>query len=97
MTTDATAPRATAARRPPLNHQLHVLVDEQVKEFVLGLAVEEARLGGFATLREAAGIRDLLDEAIAARYAADRKLYNRTVIAGRAALAARAAEDATKR
>jgi hypothetical protein len=91
MTTNATAaPARTAARR--YSEQLHVLVDEQTRAYVLGMATLTADAGGYARPREGELVRDLLDEAIALRYKRDRPLYEAAVIRGREVLAERAGE-----
>jgi hypothetical protein len=94
MTTDATAaPRRTGPRRR-YSEQLHTLVDIQTRAYILGLASIAADQGGYATPREAEETRDLLDEAIAARYDADPQAYARAVERGRATMAERAWESA---
>lgn len=99
MTTDATAaPRRTGPRRR-YSEQLHTLVDVQTRAYILGLAAQAADHGGYATPREAEETRDLLDEAIAARYQADPGpdgAYARAVQRGRAVMAERAWEAAFK-
>jgi len=96
MTSDATAaPPRTAARR--YSEQIHVLTDETTRAYVLGLAHLQAEGGGYARPREGEEVRDLLDEAIAARYRKDPKAYEQAVIRGRAALAEKAAEAAERR
>lgn len=90
MTTDATAaPRRTGPRRR-YSEQLHTLVDVQTRAYILGLASLAADQGGYATPREAEETRDLLDEAIAARYAADPQGYVEAVARGQATMAERA-------
>jgi hypothetical protein len=90
MTTDATAaPRRTGPRRR-YSEQLHTLVDLQTRAYILGLASLAADQGGYATPREAEETRDLLDEAIAARYNADPQAYAVAVERGRATMAERA-------
>jgi hypothetical protein len=96
MTTDATAaPRRTGPRRR-YSEQLHTLVDVQTRAYILGLAAQAADQGGYATPREAEETRDLLDEAIAARYQADPQAYAAAVERGRATMAERAWEAAFK-
>lgn len=91
MTTNATAaPPRTAARR--YSEQLHVLVDEQTRAYVVGLAVLAAKAGGYDTPKQGEAIRELLDEAIAARYGEDAKTYQSALRHGRAALNARGAK-----
>lgn len=82
------APPAVSAPRR-YTEQIHALTDRQTKEYILGLAVIAADLDGRARPKEGESVRTLLDEAIAARYAADRPLYERAVRAGREELAAR--------
>ncbi len=90
MTHDATvAPRRTGPRRR-YSEQLHTLVDEQTRAYILGLATLAADAGGYANPREAEETRDLLDEAIAARYEADSKAYTDAVLRGRATMLERA-------
>lgn len=90
MTTDATAaPRRTGPRRR-YSEQLHTLVDLQTRAYILGLASLAADAGGYATPREAEETRDLLDEAIGARYNADPRAYVEAVERGRATMAERA-------
>jgi hypothetical protein len=104
MTThDATvaAPATTAARR--YSQQITTLTDTQTREYVLGLAVLAAEAGGYAKPREAEQVRDLLDEAIGARYRKDADGYERAVRRGRRELAEReearraAASETTER
>jgi hypothetical protein len=81
MTTNATAaPSRTAARR--YSEQLHVLVDERTRAYVLGLAALDAADCGYETLKQGEQIRDLLDEAILRRYKSDPKAYAEAVAAG---------------
>jgi hypothetical protein len=90
MTIDATvAPRRTGPRRR-YSEQLHTLVDEQTRAYILGLASMAADRGNYANPREAEETRDLLDEAIAARYEADPSAYTRAVERGRSTMAERA-------
>jgi len=90
MTTDATtAPRRTGPRRR-YSEQLHTLVDEQTRAYILGLASLNAAAGGYSNPREAEETRDLLDEAINARYVADSAAYAVAVHRGRAVMAERA-------
>lgn len=92
MTTDATtAPRRTGPRRR-YSEQLHTLVDLQTRAYILGLASLAADAGAYATPREAEETRDLLDEAIGARYQADPQAYARAVERGRTTMAERAWE-----
>ena len=96
MTTHATAaPARTAARR--YSEQIHVLVDADTRSYVLGMAHLAAEAGGYSRPREGEEIRDLLDEAIARRYKADARLYERAVQRGRQALAERSAEAEQRR
>lgn len=93
MTDTATAAPATAARPAPpqLNHQVHVLVDEPTRAYLLGLAVLTARAEGYTKIREGVEVRDLLAEAIIARHAADTVAYAKAVKAGRLEMSNRAA------
>lgn len=89
MTTDATAaPRRTGPRRR-YSEQLHTLVDVQTRAYILGLAGKAADLGGYGTPREAEETRDLLDEAIAARYDRDPQEYVAAVERGQAMMTER--------
>jgi len=88
----APAPPKTAARR--FSQSVSVLLDEQTRAYILGCAVQAADKGGYARLKEGESLRDLLDEAIAARYDADPKAYTMALRAGRSVLAQRAAEAA---
>lgn len=90
MTTDATAaPRRTGPRRR-YSEQLHTLVDVQTRAYILGLASLAADEGGYTLPREAEETRDLLDEAILARYHAGPEQYARAVARGHATMAERA-------
>jgi hypothetical protein len=92
MTTDATtAPRRSMSARRRFSEQLHTLVDEQTRAYILGMASLAAAAGGYATPREAEETRDLLDEAIAARYEQNPRQYETAVKRGRKVMAARAA------
>jgi hypothetical protein len=96
MTTDATAaPRRTGPRRR-YSEQMHTLVDIQTRAYVLGLASLAADQGGYTNPREAEETRDLLDEAIAARYQADPQAYAVAVERGGATMAERAWNAAFK-
>ena len=102
MTTHATAaPPRTAARR--YSEQVHFLTDEQTRAYVLGLATLRAEAGGYARPKEGEEVRDLIDEAIAARHKKDQKGYAAAVLRGqqvlaerRATLDARATNDSAK-
>lgn len=97
MTTDATAaPRRTGPRRR-YSEQLHTLVDMQTRAYILGLASLAADAGGYATPREAEETRDLLDEAISARYQADPTAYAAAVERGRVTMVERAWEAAYRK
>jgi hypothetical protein len=85
--TDVVAPPRTPAARGAYTEQLHVLVDMPTREFVLGVASETAREAGYKFLRQGETVRDLLAEAIAARYEADPDAYARAVLRGREILA----------
>lgn len=89
MTTNATAaPPRTAARR--YSEQLHVLVDEPTRAYVLGMAVLAAEEGGYDLPKQGEQIRDLLDEAIAKRYRSDPAAYGAAVTRGRQEIESRA-------
>lgn len=91
MTTNATsAPPRTAARR--YSEQLHVLVDEQTRAYVVGVAVLAAKAGGYDTPKQGEAIRDLLDEAIAERFRCAPKGYREALAAGRDYIAERSAQ-----
>jgi hypothetical protein len=86
MTTTATtavAPPKTSAERGTYTKQLHVLVDEQTRDYVLGLADKVAREAGYKFLRQGEIVRELLAEAIAARYVDDPDSYVKHVLRGR--------------
>jgi hypothetical protein len=85
--TAAVAPPKAPAARGAYTEQLHVLVDVPTRELILGLADEAAREAGYKFLRQGEAVRDLLAEAIAARYAADPEAYARQVLRGREILA----------
>ncbi len=91
MTTNATgAPPRTAARR--FSEQLHVLVDEQTRAYILGMATLAADAGGYDRPREGEEVRDLLDEAIARRYKLSADQYAEAVERGRQVLEVRRRE-----
>lgn len=97
MTDNATdAPEATAvrSRQPKLDQQIHVLVTDATRAYTLGLASIAADAQGFSGLREGVEVRDLLDEAIAARFADDAGAYRTAVLRGRQILAERASSSA---
>lgn len=86
MTTTATtavAPPKTSAERGAYTEQLHVLVDMPTREYVLGLADKIAREAGYKFLRQAEAIRELLAEALLARYERDPEAYAAYVLKGR--------------
>lgn len=85
LATTVAPPQQSAARR--FSQQVHVLVDVQTREFLLGLAIENA---GDTRPREGETVRDLLDDAIARLWKRDPKGYERAVRRGRAELAERA-------
>lgn len=91
MTTDTATSRPLRRTGPRRRYseQLHTLVDEQTRAYILGVADDTAEANGYATLREAEETRELLDEAIAARYADDPGRYAAAVTRGRGILAAR--------
>lgn len=90
MTTDATvAPRRMGARRR-YSEQVHVLVDEATRAYLLGVAVMEAEEGGYERPREGEEVRGLLDEAILRRYEADPAGYAKAVTRGRQKMRERA-------
>lgn len=94
MTTNATAaPPRTAARR--YSEQIHFLADEQTRAYTLGLAALAAEAGGYARPKEGEEVRDLIDEAIAARYKRSPKDYAAAVARGQAVLAERQRRAAT--
>lgn len=96
MTTDATvAPRRMGARRR-YSEQVHVLVDEATRAYLLGVARLEAVAGGYELPRESEGVRELIDEAIMRRYEADPKAYAKAVRVGSEELAERAAARAAR-
>lgn len=81
------APRERLDRR--YSQQLHALVEEQTREYTLGLALIAAEEFGYAKPREGEQVRDLLDDAIARAYKRDRDAYRNAVRLGRAELARR--------
>lgn len=85
MTKTATevAPPRSPAARGAYTEQLHVLVDPQTRHYVLGVADKVAREAGYKLLRQGEVIRELLAEAIAARYETDAKAYDEAVRRGR--------------
>lgn len=87
MTTPATAPASTAARR--YSQSVHVLVERPVRAVLLGLAQLDATAGGYERLREGDAIRRLLDDAIERLYETDPKRYAAAVRHGTAILEAR--------
>jgi hypothetical protein len=96
MTTNATAaPARTAARR--YSEQVHFLTDEQTRAYTLGVAMLAAERGGYARPKEGEEVRDLIDEAIAARYKKDPKGYAAAVERGQQVLAEKRAEAERRR
>lgn len=86
MTTTATpavAPPKTSAERGTYTQHLSLLVDEPTKEFILGTAEVVAREAGYKFLRQGEVIRELLAEAIIARYEKDPAGYAAAVLRGR--------------
>jgi hypothetical protein len=79
----AVAPPKLPAARGAFTEQLHVMVDQQTREYVLGVADAVAREAGYKFLRQGEIIRELLAEAIAARYERDPEAYEAAVRAGR--------------
>jgi hypothetical protein len=87
--TDVAPPQQSAARR--FTESLHVLVDPQTREFLIGSAVLAAELvGATGRPKEGAAIRELLDDAISRVYRRDKAAYEAAVTRGREELAARA-------
>lgn len=86
MTADATtaAPRVAARR---FSESLHVLVDPDLRAFILGLAAVEA--DGRYRPKEGETIRSILDQAAARLFLDDPKQYGKIIKAGRAEMAAR--------
>lgn len=82
-TAEAVAPPKTSAERGTYTEQLHVLVDESTRQYVLGLADEIAREAGYRFLRQGEAVRTLLAEALVARYERNREAYERMVRRGR--------------
>jgi len=81
--TEAVAPPKTSAERGTYTEQLHVLVDEPTRHYVLGLADEVARTAGYKLLRQGEQVRALLSEALVARFEADPDAWARYVRRGR--------------
>jgi hypothetical protein len=94
--TEAVAPPKTSAERGTYTEQLHVLVDEPTRHYVLGLADSVAREAGYRFLRQGEAVRSLLSEALVARYEADPEAYARLVLRGRQ-IAAETADGTTPR
>jgi hypothetical protein len=95
MTTSNTAvapPMTTAARR--YSEQVHILVDTQTREYILGLALIAQDRTTLKRPKEGEAARYLLDDAIAAAYRGDRKGYEQAVLRGREELARRKSEAA---
>lgn len=95
MTNTTTAPMRPGAQR--YSEQLHTLIDPRMREYVLGQALIEARQGGYTRPKEGETTRDLLNEAIRARYDADPDGYAAAVLAGRVEMERREAERASPR
>jgi hypothetical protein len=88
MTTpSAVAPPPETARRPAYTQQLHTLVDDSTRAYTLGLATINAKNG---RPKEGEAVRDLLAEAVYARYEADPDEYAKIMAAGRKELRRRA-------
>lgn len=100
MTTNATtdvAPPKTPAGRGAYTEQLHVLVDMQMKEYVMGLAGQIAEAAGYKFIRQGEAIRELLAAEVGRRYDADPEAYADLVRKGRRILAESAAPAPAKR
>lgn len=93
METDATTviapPDAEAARR--FDQQLHTLVDEPTRAYILGLAAIAVDEGLELRILEGNSVRALLDQAIQAAFYRSPKEYAYTIGKGREELARRAA------
>jgi len=83
LLSEAVAPPKTSAERGTYTEQLHVLVDEPTRHYVLGLADEIARAAGYKFLRQGEAVRALLSDALVARYESDPEAYARLVLRGR--------------
>lgn len=92
--TATAAPPKTAA--PRYSQHISLLVDTDMKAYTVGVATLAADAGGYTNPKEGEEVRELLAEAIAARYESDPKAYAAAVARGRRVLAERAAEKAAK-
>ena len=81
MTNTTVVPVRPGAQR--YSEQIHVLVDPRMREYVLGRALVEARQGGYTRPKEGETTRELINEAIRARYDEDPEGYAAAVLAGR--------------
>lgn len=87
LATPVAAPQTSAARR--FSQQVHALVDVQTREYLLGVAIENAEQGDYSRPREGEVVRDLLDDAITRAFRRDPRAYEVAVRKGRAELARR--------
>lgn len=87
MTTDAILAAPSVATRR-FSESLHVLVDPDLRAFILGMAAKEA--DGRYRPKEGETIRGLLDGAAGELYARDPAEYERIIKAGRKEMRRRA-------
>lgn len=81
------APPRSPGGRGSFKSQLHVLVDEDTRAYIVGLGALVAREAGYTYVRQGEVIRDLLAEVLNARYEANPTDYRRAVTIGRQVLA----------
>jgi hypothetical protein len=80
--TEVAPPRPPAARGAFTEH-LSLLVDEATREYILGDAERVAREAGYKYIRQGEIVRELIAEAITARYEKDPTAYEQMVRRGR--------------
>jgi|SRR6187402_2647449 len=100
MTTDAATtvapPQPPAERGAALTEQLHVLVDIETRQYVMGVAAQVAARRGYKYLRQSEVIRDLMYSALARAYQDDPVAFAEAVLKGREVLAEIASETAKR-
>lgn len=84
---DAVAPPEWPASRGAFTESLHVLVDRKTREYVMGVAANEAARRGYKFLRQGEVIRDLLSATIVRTFNEDPEAYAEVVRRGRQVLA----------
>ena len=77
--TTTVAPPSLPAARSALTEQLHVLVDAQTREYIMGRAATAAEAAGYKFIRQGETIRELLLLAITQAAEADPVAYERLV------------------